>query len=639
MTNYLYAIHDRGGEHLITDKPGYVIITEAIGHDPNDRSGKSYSDLTNKGLKVMVRLNNAYSPDGTIPTPEKYQDFATRCANFVAASSGIDIVIIGNEPNHIQERPNGQLITPYMYADCFNKCFHSIKWAMPGCDVATAAVAPYDNSTTYSGNSKGDWVIYFHDMLVGIMDTDGICLHAYTHGASPALISSEDMMDDYFSMYHYNFRTYLDFLQVVPAVFDTLPVYITEADQIEPWTDANTGWVQAAYAEIDNHNHQAGSQQIHCLALYRWSGDKWAFQDLGGVHADLRAAVAKGYLSPVGPPVPPAGTIPPIHAPSLPPSGATIVAARDIDPDLITRGVTFEFAHPPAGTGYWRVVGAHWLDEQEADDVGPDHHILGDIVKDGMLLAGVPFLVSWPQDEQNSTGVVSKSADPNASFNYDYAMSSSLNEFNIWVADGNPSDKVKGIGMGAYGNPSIHTSTWIDWEWVIAEKVPLPVPIPPFPIPPLPGGALWHPLPGSIISQHFYQNPDDYSQYAGSIGHNGVDLAGKPQGSSVLAVTDGVVAYTGFDDEGYGNYIRLANDQLSAYSFYAHLSEIDVQVGQVVKGGDTLGSVGSTGNSTGVHLHFEIRMMNVDGSYMADTPMSKGRVDPQTLCILHGLKL
>ena len=60
------------------------------------------------------------------------------------------------------------------------------------------------------------------------------------------------------------------------------------------------------------------------------------------------------------------------------------------------------------------------------------------------------------------------------------------------------------------------------------------------------------------------------------------------------------------DNAGYGN--RVMVDHGNGYlTLYAHMSKISVKVGQSVKRGDVLGSMGSTGRSTGVHLHFEIR--------------------------------
>lgn len=88
--------------------------------------------------------------------------------------------------------------------------------------------------------------------------------------------------------------------------------------------------------------------------------------------------------------------------------------------------------------------------------------------------------------------------------------------------------------------------------------------------------------------------------------HKAIDIANKG-GGSILAADSGTVAVAGWPDNyGYGN--RVVIDHGNGYrTLYAHLSRINVVAGQSVNRGDVIGSMGSTGRSTGVHLHFEIR--------------------------------
>src|SRR5436190_19439968 len=106
-SEYIFGLHDPGGEQLMLDagKPGWLLFTEAIGHDPNDQSGTDYSAYSGRGLGVMSRLNNGYYPDGTLPQSNQYANFAQRCAHFVARTPGCKIWIIGNEMNYALERP------------------------------------------------------------------------------------------------------------------------------------------------------------------------------------------------------------------------------------------------------------------------------------------------------------------------------------------------------------------------------------------------------------------------------------------------------------------------------------------------------------------------------------------------------
>src|SRR5215207_9900661 len=107
-SQWIYGLHDPGGEQIMlaANKPGWVVFTEGVGHDPRNRSGSDYRSYSNRGLGVICRLNNGYHPQGTLPLSRNYADFAQRCANFVAASQGCRIWIVGNEANYEIERPS-----------------------------------------------------------------------------------------------------------------------------------------------------------------------------------------------------------------------------------------------------------------------------------------------------------------------------------------------------------------------------------------------------------------------------------------------------------------------------------------------------------------------------------------------------
>jgi murein DD-endopeptidase MepM/ murein hydrolase activator NlpD len=72
---------------------------------------------------------------------------------------------------------------------------------------------------------------------------------------------------------------------------------------------------------------------------------------------------------------------------------------------------------------------------------------------------------------------------------------------------------------------------------------------------------------------------------------------------------DGRVILAGWNNQGYGNLVIVENGEYRTY--YAHLSSIPVSVGDEVKAGTVIGLSGSTGNSTGPHLHYEIRKNKV----------------------------
>ncbi|RZJ00231.1 MAG: M23 family metallopeptidase [Brevundimonas sp.] len=87
--------------------------------------------------------------------------------------------------------------------------------------------------------------------------------------------------------------------------------------------------------------------------------------------------------------------------------------------------------------------------------------------------------------------------------------------------------------------------------------------------------------------------------------HEGVDIAA-PQGTGVFVAAEGSVLRTGFDAGGYGRFVEIRHPN-GMSTLYGHLSRLDVATGDHVDGGQRIGLVGSTGRSTGPHLHFEVR--------------------------------
>ncbi len=111
---------------------------------------------------------------------------------------------------------------------------------------------------------------------------------------------------------------------------------------------------------------------------------------------------------------------------------------------------------------------------------------------------------------------------------------------------------------------------------------------------------------GGVLTQNYHP------------GHNGLDF-GVVVGTPVEATMDGKVISAGWNDQGYGNLVIVENGNYRTY--YAHLSSIPVSVGDTVTTGTTIGLSGNTGNSTGPHLHYEIRK---NGAVINPTAMTLG---------------
>ncbi len=88
--------------------------------------------------------------------------------------------------------------------------------------------------------------------------------------------------------------------------------------------------------------------------------------------------------------------------------------------------------------------------------------------------------------------------------------------------------------------------------------------------------------------------------------HSGIDMHA-PIDSDILAALGGKVVYAEDTKGAYGNRVDIDHGD-GLFSVYAHLNTIEVDVGQEVQQGDRIGGCGTTGNSSGVHLHFEVRL-------------------------------
>ncbi|GAA4010937.1 hypothetical protein GCM10022280_05390 [Sphingomonas swuensis] len=104
----------------------------------------------------------------------------------------------------------------------------------------------------------------------------------------------------------------------------------------------------------------------------------------------------------------------------------------------------------------------------------------------------------------------------------------------------------------------------------------------------------------------------------GAAMHAGIDLAG-PIGTPIYATADGVVTEGGWNAGGYGNLIKLDHGR-GIETRYGHLSGISVRAGERVKRGQLIGRMGSTGRSTGSHLHYEVR---IDGRAVNPIPFMR----------------
>lgn len=360
----IYAIHDVDGANFLAQNNTSGWLVQAA-HVWNDSPG-DYTALVNQGSRVIVRLNNGYGSEGTLPVPANYDAFAQRCADWVAGSKGAHVWIIGNEMNSSGERPNGQPILPAQYAACFLKCRAAIH-ARPGHagdQVIAGATAPYNIETIYTGNSTGDWIKYFADVLAGLRgNCDGISIHGYARGQTPAAITDGATYPAPYQNNYQGFLAYRNFMNAVPSDMRSLPAYITETQPIigdaPNWLNQNTGWASAAFGEINAWNANPNHQPIQALTIFRWlnTNDNWCFSTKPNVLNDLRDALGKNFKLVL----PRALTSPPPPPPPPPPQG--------LEQAVLAKAHSVPWMPVNNQAALWKYAKAHGLQDQQTDEL------------------------------------------------------------------------------------------------------------------------------------------------------------------------------------------------------------------------------------------------------------------------------
>jgi lipoprotein NlpD len=158
--------------------------------------------------------------------------------------------------------------------------------------------------------------------------------------------------------------------------------------------------------------------------------------------------------------------------------------------------------------------------------------------------------------------------------------------------------------------PSSSARGWYGGRRIPSGKSEISPSLPPQNVPPTVGTRLVWPVKGARLASRFGKRWGSF--------HDGLDFAA-PTGTPIYSADNGVVAYSGNGLRGYGNLIVLKGDT-GLTTVYAHNSKNFVKKGQRVNKGQHIAAVGSSGKSTGPHLHFETRM-NKDGHMITVDPL------------------
>ena len=176
-----------------------------------------------------------------------------------------------------------------------------------------------------------------------------------------------------------------------------------------------------------------------------------------------------------------------------------------------------------------------------------------------------------------------------------------------------PGNHLDANAVGDYNNANIKTGTWLiipgGKREFISWSAPLGVTRENPASARVLGEGACGPISGGAVGYGTYVYPTNKHYLSGfnysvETNHRGIDLAGN-EGEGVYAADAGVVVYSGWNNYGYGNMMMIDHGN-GFQSLYAHLSVISRGCGQSVGQGETIGAVGSTGRSSGPHLHFEL---------------------------------
>lgn len=322
VNRFLYGFHEPSSLDALPQGAGWFLHLAEVGDNDDPHPGVNLSKYTDQGYGTICRLQYSWSGGGTFPLPDKLDVYVERVRTLVANSRGCHIWQIGNEPNHPNEWSNGSgytpSCTPAYSAQVYDRCWSAIH-ATPGHQDDEVLLAPCAPWIVVGGV---DWIEYFTRMIDYCATIDGFAVHTYSRdSAHPFSITSPSRMNPPHERYSNNWQTLSDWLNVIPAPFRTRPVYLTETNQGDrPWSNINTGWVSAMYAELDRHN-QAGGQVVRCALLYRWPHhDQWGIEGNQAIIDDMHAAIAHKYTwvetePPIKPP--PGGDMPELQNPSF----------------------------------------------------------------------------------------------------------------------------------------------------------------------------------------------------------------------------------------------------------------------------------------------------------------------------------
>jgi len=275
MSKNIYGIHefDERWSNIVRDagrEAWVLLLTEISGNYDGIKWDVPH-------LTPIVRLNWGYGRTGTIPRPDKYDEFASRVEQFVRNSTNINYYQIGNELSLEWEWPDGIKPSLSDYVSCYAKVYAAIKRANPNAKVTFAPPAPWNPTF------EGDWVDLIPKLAkaIGFEKIDFFSFHAYTKGYELEKFDVSQKMNPPYEHREFSFQNLYEQMHAIPAELKHLEVLVTEANGDGPWSENHSGrWVQTFYHKLNEWN-QKEQQKILAGILFRFNASdaKWHIDD------------------------------------------------------------------------------------------------------------------------------------------------------------------------------------------------------------------------------------------------------------------------------------------------------------------------------------------------------------------------
>ena len=291
FSQHIYGIHEfdaEWGNWLVNSgRTGWSLeLTELS----NNYSGSNFNFLN---VTPIVRLNWGYGSTGTIPRPDKYDEFARRSAEFVKNSQGVKRVHIGNELSLQWEWPDGVMPSVDEYVQCYLKCYYAIKSVRPDVMITFAPPGPWNPTW------GGDWIDIIKILCdkIGHDKIDFFAFHAYTKGYDLDNFTKLQPMNPPYQHRNFSFAVLWEQMNAIPKDMRHLEVHITEANGDDSWNHNNGNWIKEFYNQINNWNQNPSNQKILSGILFRWNkhDTKWDMSNHEPSKQDFRQALQKGY--------------------------------------------------------------------------------------------------------------------------------------------------------------------------------------------------------------------------------------------------------------------------------------------------------------------------------------------------------